>query len=73
MVEVFQWLDVEFIEQLFVVDNYEGMGEFVGCVVLLIIVDESCLSEGDVVDCFYQGFYGINIKFCKCGGFMLVW
>lgn len=39
--------------------------------VFLVIVDESCYGEVDVV-CCYGFFYGVNIKLMKCGGFILV-
>ncbi|GAB5555094.1 MAG: dipeptide epimerase [Saprospiraceae bacterium] len=60
-------LDVEFIEQPLVADNWSGQAQVFAESVLPIMADESCQREEDVAKC-HGYFHGINIKLVKCGG-----
>ncbi len=60
-------LNVEFIEQPLIADNWQGMKEVFDKSALPVIADESCTTEDTVKQC--KGyFHGINIKLMKCGG-----
>ena len=60
-------LGVEFIEQPLKADDIEGMTRVFIESELPVIADESCITEGDVLQC-YGLFHGVNIKLTKCGG-----
>lgn len=61
-------LGVEFIEQPLPADAPAGdQREVFARSRLPIIADESCRTEADVERC-REGFHGINVKLCKCGG-----
>jgi len=60
-------LNVEFIEQPLVKDDWESMKTLYELSRIPFIADESCVTEDDVEKC--RGyFHGINIKLTKCGG-----
>ena len=63
----FKDLNVEFIEQPLAKDDWEGMKFLFEHSPLLLIADESCVSENDVEKC-HGYFHGINIKLTKCSG-----
>ena len=65
--KILQELNVEFIEQPLQANDIEGMKKVKLKSVLLIIADESCQREEDVIFC-NELFHGINIKLMKCGG-----
>ncbi|NNK87420.1 MAG: dipeptide epimerase [Flavobacteriaceae bacterium] len=60
-------LNVEFIEQPLLADDWEGMRYLKPRCELPLIADESCRRYEDVMPCA-EGFDGINIKLMKCGG-----
>ncbi|MCP9199268.1 dipeptide epimerase [Gramella sp. GC03-9] len=60
-------LGVEFLEQPLKPDDKKGMKELYERSALPVIADESCITEGDVENCFPY-FHGVNIKLTKCGG-----
>lgn len=66
-IKVFQYLNVEFIEQPLAKDDWEGMKFLYANSPLPLIADESCVSEHDVLKCKGH-FHGINIKLTKCSG-----
>ena len=65
--QIFQDMNVEFIEQPLKAADIEGMKKVKAESVLPIIADESCQREEDVELCC-EIFHGINIKLMKCGG-----
>ena len=60
-------LGVELVEQPLAKDDWEGMKTLFRESPLLLMADESCVAESDVVKC-HQHFHGINIKLTKCSG-----
>jgi len=60
-------LGVEFVEQPLAKDNWDDMKILYKRSELLLIADESCVKEDDVVKCVGH-FHGINIKLTKCSG-----
>jgi L-alanine-DL-glutamate epimerase-like enolase superfamily enzyme len=66
-IKIFAGLGVEFIEQPLAKDDWEGMKFLFENSPLLLIADESCVSEHDVIKCKGH-FHGINIKLTKCSG-----
>lgn len=60
-------LNVEFIEQPLVKDDWEGMKMLFEKSPLPLYADESCVLEYDVEKC-HNHFHGINIKLTKCSG-----
>lgn len=58
---------MELIEQPLPADDQEGMAKVCRHSPLLLIADESCLREEDVLPCS-RYFHGINTKLTKCGG-----
>lgn len=60
-------LDVEFIEQPLVAEDWEGHRTVFAKSALPIFADESCIAETDVERCV-DHFHGVNIKLVKCGG-----
>ncbi len=66
-INTFKDLNVEFIEQPLVKDDWEGMKYLFEKSSLPLIADESCVAEADVDKCAGY-FHGINIKLTKCSG-----
>lgn len=66
-IEIFQHLDIEFIEQPLAKDDWEGMKVLFAKSPIPLIADESCVLESDVEKC-KDHFHGINIKLTKCSG-----
>ncbi|GJM35647.1 MAG: dipeptide epimerase [Saprospiraceae bacterium] len=60
-------LNVEFIEQPLLAEDWEGMRYVYQHSALPVVADESCQREPDVARC-HQHFHAINIKLMKCGG-----
>jgi L-Ala-D/L-Glu epimerase len=66
-IKVLSSLNVEFIEQPLVKDNWGDMKILYQNSSLPLFADEDCVSEADVEKCVGH-FHGINIKLTKCGG-----
>ena len=62
-----QKLGVTLVEQPLDRTAIAEMKELKQMSALPLYADESCQTEGDVVNCA-EGFHGINIKLTKCGG-----
>lgn len=60
-------LGVTLVEQPLPRDAWEEMKELKRQSPLLLMADESCRTEDEVLKCA-DGFHGINIKLTKCGG-----
>lgn len=66
-IPILKTLGVELIEQPLAKDNWEGMKVLFNQSSIVLIADESCVSESDVEKCAGH-FHGINIKLTKCSG-----
>lgn len=67
MINAFQSMNVEFVEQPLAKEDWDGMKWLFERSPLPLIADESCVIESDVEKC-HNYFHGINIKLTKCSG-----
>jgi L-alanine-DL-glutamate epimerase-like enolase superfamily enzyme len=65
--DIMRELNVEFIEQPLLPDEWNAMRALYPSAALPFVADESCMIESDVGRCAGH-FHGINIKLEKCGG-----